>query len=364
MPTWIDRHGLRLAAALALVLLAFGIGLRMAWDEPQALWPWLAASLLLAIPVLWQVPAPAAARCCDGACRGEAPAWAALGLALVLMALAFSPLGHADFGAQRWLGSETLHLRSGLWAGLLMLGFLAWLAEREAPGPIRQFAAAVGLVAFLLACVAQPDFLSTMLFGMAALLVAWRARNRMRHWVPATLLGGAALVAMAVLNRPTTLRRMLAWLGVGEERPFHTGFVAGAIRRAFAEAGWWGFPGALREAPLGGAMDVMTEWHALPYLSLWLGNVVAVLAVVALAAICFLLLRAVGRLPPGPSQRILHGAAWVFVLAQLLAVAGPLGWLPMAGHYGLAFIGAGEASVFGMLLLAATAAFASRCSRS
>ena len=148
-------------------------------------------------------------------------AWAAYGIVAVLLLFVFPAFGgRAINGSFRWISIGPVNLQPSELAKLMVVIILAvwmdragWRVELFTRGLLIP-ALLIGLYAALV--IKEPDFGSVMVIGAAGGLVMFVAGVRLRHLIPAGLVGavGAGVVMAFNANR---VRRLLAFLNSSQE---------------------------------------------------------------------------------------------------------------------------------------------------
>lgn len=136
-------------------------------------------------------------------------------VAVVLCALVLLPgVGLEVNGARRWIGLGGFTVQASEFAKLLVLvylaGYLARFADSlsESPGALLRPLGMIGVVGILL--LAEPDFGSVVVLGVAASGMLFVAGARLRHFL--LLVGAiAALFALLAVVQPYRLQRLVSF---------------------------------------------------------------------------------------------------------------------------------------------------------
>lgn len=280
------------------------------------------------------------------------------GLAAVLAILV--PLaGNELRGANRWLlPGEPLQLRGGLWVALLYAAGLACMGrDRVVDQRVTLVAALGAFVAILVGLGAMPDIYSAFMLFAAALLVVWHRPHGARRAVSWAVGLCLAALAFLIVSAPYRLGRLgnglqQAWLSP-ESDPTGRGWAAMQTRAALEKAEWIG-------AGIRSELPARLEWYGVTEMATQFGLVAAVVATVALAIFCVVLLkRAMALRSSGTAGGFWIASTSLFSLATLFGVAPAYGLLPYMGHWGVPFVSTGDicwlgAFLAGALLLPAT----------
>jgi len=137
--------------------------------------------------------------------------WPVYGLALVLLALVLSPLGHAAGGAQRWLfGTQPSEF-----AKVALVLVLAWFGARFrhrmqtfSTGILGMGVLALPMLGLI---VLEPDLGTTALFGLVTMLLMLVAGVRFTH-VGLTGLAGAGALAALISQSEYAMKRIRGFL--------------------------------------------------------------------------------------------------------------------------------------------------------
>ncbi len=166
-------------------------------------------------------------------------AWWLGGAVAVALALVLIPgIGIEVKGSRRWLGIGSMRLQVSEFAKLGMVFCLAhYLALNQTRiGEFKRgFLFPLGLVGgFAGLIILEPDFGTAALILVVGLVLLFLAGAKWRYIVP-TVAGAAGLFAVAVMNNPNRLRRMMEFLS--EEKSYHlrqglAAFAAGGVEGA------------------------------------------------------------------------------------------------------------------------------------
>lgn len=166
-------------------------------------------------------------------------AWWLGGAVAVALALVLIPgIGIEVKGSRRWLGIGSMRLQVSEFAKLGMVFCLAhYLALNQTRiGEFKRgFLFPLGLVGgFAGLIILEPDFGTAALILVVGLVLLFLAGAKWRYIVP-TVAGAVGLFAVAVMNNPNRLRRMMEFLS--EEKSYHlrqglAAFAAGGVEGA------------------------------------------------------------------------------------------------------------------------------------
>lgn len=233
--------------------------------------------------------------------------WLVLSIGLCSMVLW---LGAEENGARRYY--PVASLRSGLWGLVAFVVSLALFSQRRAPGMAAYAGLGLGCMALAACLLAQPDFYSLQLFGVAAVAVSLSARNGIRLGLPMAVgAGGAAFLAWVFLSPFRRERFLNAFFSASSQELVGT-----------TPGGWW--------------MAAMAMGFAV--LLVWL-----------------VWLRRGDAVTPLQRQFAMAGVWVLLVVAGYPLLAGMLHWNVSSGIYGLPFFTPGGESLAVAALLAAVA---------
>ena len=271
--------------------------------------------------------------------------WTWLGLSMLIAAL---PLFDAEglYGAKRHLES-TLMIRSGLWALICHLVFLAMLAEKEQLPLAHLILVLSGTCGLALLFIAQPDMFALLGLIFVCAAVGLSTRNCLRLWLPLTGIAGFLVLVMIILTSPYRLKRVLAAFD-HESDPYGRGFEPRVLKQALDQAGWFGHHDIANSAM--NFLPKNLEWYTFNYLGLWMGKV----AIFALLLMLFLLaLMLILQLYHATRlhRSILAGAVALFVLNLCWQIPGAFIPILPNAHFGLPFLNPGQFSLATSLLL-------------
>lgn len=329
MPLNLNKHHL-LAVWTGAAAIAIGIKLNLNGSgsvASAAYW-----SMLTALVLLWPLD-EGLWRTTQRYCRnGLASAWLWLAIAALLSNLVLY-LGENQYGALRHYGSAQ-PLRAGLWALAAFIVFLALFAQRPAPGIWQHLLAALGSGLVVLGLSLQPDLHSLAVLASVSLVMALSARNAMRWWLPAAVIGGSALLTAYLAMSPFRLARIARYANTGTDSPSGTGM----------------------ESML--SADALTPGD-------WLGSTIGLLLGAAMLLTFGFSLWRLGQQCKNPAlQAILRGGLLAHALAAGWAfIADIKGWIPNDASFGLPFLAAGQSSLAAALLLTVAVAGAERTNR-
>jgi cell division protein FtsW len=143
-----------------------------------------------------------------------APALVAVSFVLLVLVVA-SPLGQRVGGSSRWIRLGPVGFQPSELAKFSMIvGLAAWMARvgRKAGDFLAGFLYPLaGLGAMLVLLMLEPDFGTTLLVGTVGMIIMFAAGTRPGYLAIAGVLGGSAF-ALAVMNDPVRMRRILAFL--------------------------------------------------------------------------------------------------------------------------------------------------------
>lgn len=271
--------------------------------------------------------------------------WTWLGLSMLIAA---SPLLGAEelYGAKRHLES-TLMIRSGLWALICHLVFLAKLTEKKQLPLAHLIFALFGTGSLALLFLVQPDMFALLGLVFVCVAVGLSTRNRLRLWLPLTGTAGFLALVMLILTSPYRLKRVLAAFD-HESDPYGRGFEPRVLKQALDQAGWFGHHDLANSAM--NFLPKNLEWYTFNYFGLWMGKV----AIFALLFMLFLLaLMLILQLHHATRfhRSILAGAVALFVLNLCWQIPGAFIPILPNAHFGLPFLNPGQFSLATSLLL-------------
>lgn len=334
------------AIVISLALLASGILLWVRWPETAtatrvAFWGGSSALVLLLalfpgqlrqlnrfVPNLFRLP------------------WTWLGLSMLIAALPVFGGAEELYGAKRHLES-TLMIRSGLWALICHLVFLAMLAEKEQLPLVHLVLVLSGTGALALLFLAQPDMFALLGVVVVCVAVGLSTRNRLRLWLPLTGTAGFLTLVMLILTSPYRLKRVLAAFD-HESDPYGRGFEPRILNQALDQAGWFGHHDLASSA-----MEFLPknlEWYTFNYFGLWMGKaaICALLFMLLLLALMLILqLYHATRF----HRSILAGSVALFLLNLCWQIPGAFIPILPNAHFGLPFLNPGQFSLATALLL-------------
>ena len=143
-------------------------------------------------------------------------AWIAYIVVAILLLFVLPQLGGREInGSYRWIRLGPVNLQPSEFAKLMIVIILAVWLDRAA-WRVELFVKGLVIPCLLIAVYAglvikEPDFGSVMVIGAAGGLVMFVAGVRLRHLIPAGLLGGAAAGVVMLFNK-NRVRRLLAFL--------------------------------------------------------------------------------------------------------------------------------------------------------
>jgi cell division protein FtsW len=166
-----------------------------------------------------------------------------VGAAALLLVIAMLPgISATAKGATRWIQLGPVRLQP---SELVKLSLVTWMCAHltRADIDVRRWRASwlpavmvTGILAALL--MKQPDFGSTVICGAMMMLLLWVAGGR--HWhTGVIILGGIALVALAIAVEPYRMRRLTAFLSP-ESDPQGTAYQINQSLNAFGSGSWTG----------------------------------------------------------------------------------------------------------------------------
>jgi cell division protein FtsW len=280
-------------------------------------------------------------------------AWPALGGALLLQTLIFTPLGRGENGNLNWIyvpgvgqtlqPSEFLKLGLALWLGLVLARKAALLQDWKhvlIPGGIGSFVA-IGLV------LAGHD-MGTVLVLVALVAGAYFVAGLPMKWFATAGVLGAGVAAALVLSSDSRTTRVMAFLGLAEADPSGAGFQT--------RHGLWGLgTGGLSGVGLGASRE---KWSYLPeahndFIFAIIGEelgLLGTLLVLALFGGLALGMFRIVRRHPDPFVQIATAAIATWILAQALVNIGVvIGLLPVIG-VPLPLVSAGGSAMISTLI--------------
>ncbi|WP_052436607.1 peptidoglycan glycosyltransferase FtsW [Georgenia sp. SUBG003] len=280
-------------------------------------------------------------------------AWPALGGALLLQMLIFTPLGRGENGNLNWIyvpgvnqtlqPSEFLKLGLALWLGLVLARKAALLHDWKhvlVPAGIGSLAA-VGLV------LAGHD-MGTVLVMVALVVGAFFVAGLPMKWFAVSGVLGAGVAAALVLSSTSRTTRVMSFLGLAEADPSGAGFQT--------RHGLWGLgTGGLSGVGLGASRE---KWSYLPeahndfifaIIGEELGLLGTLLVLGLFGGLAVGMFRIVRR-HPDPFVQIATSAVASWILAQALVNIGVvIGLLPVIG-VPLPLVSAGGSAMISTLM--------------
>ena len=143
--------------------------------------------------------------------------WTLFGITILLLLAVFPPIGRAINGSYRWINLGFFNLQPSELAKLvtvLVVAFLvnraAWRVDLFSHGALPAYLC-VGALA--LPVLFEPDFGSTLVIGLVAVLVMYVGGIKIMHFLPLGFLGFGGLV-YRVIENPNRMARIAAWMGV------------------------------------------------------------------------------------------------------------------------------------------------------
>lgn len=260
-------------------------------------------------------------------------AWPAILLAIFLLALVLTPLGHEVNGNQNWLKigsftaqpSEAAKLALALWAAVVLerkAKLVGQLKHSIVPVVFPVGAILLGLIMY------GRDLGTAMVIMMIMAAVLFLAGTKLRYFLIAGSIGAAAAVVMALTSANRAVR-IQAWLGNCEfptepcYQPDHGMF-------ALASGGWWGV----------GLGQSRQKWSYIPeaendFIFTILGEelgLVGTLLVIGLFAGLAIGLFRVARRTTSLFVRICTGGILIWIVGQaFINIAMVTGLLPVIG---------------------------------
>ena len=147
----------------------------------------------------------------------QALVWAFYILVFLMLIAVFPPLGRKINGSYRWISLGFFNLQPSEFAKLaVVVALSAWL-DRSG-WRVELFMRGAFWPAVLIGCLAlpvmlEPDFGSTLVMGLAGILVMLVAGVRIMHMAPFAVVGGAAL-AYKVATNANRMARIAAFFGI------------------------------------------------------------------------------------------------------------------------------------------------------
>jgi cell division protein FtsW len=164
------------------------------------------------------------------------------GAALMLIVAMLPGISATAKGATRWIQLGPIRLQP---SELVKLSLIGWMCAHltRVDIDVRRWRESwlpsllvTGMLAVLL--MKQPDFGSTVICGSMMMLLLWVAGGR--HWhTGVIILGGVALVALAIAIEPYRMRRLTAFLSP-ETDPQGTAYQINQSLNAFGSGSWTG----------------------------------------------------------------------------------------------------------------------------
>ena len=143
--------------------------------------------------------------------------WVFYGIVFLMLLAVFPPLGRKINGSYRWISLGFFNLQPSELAKLAVVVALSswldrsgWRVELFMRGA---FWSAVLIGSLALPVMLEPDFGSTLVMGLAGLLVMLVAGVRLMHMLPFAAIGGAAL-AYKVATNANRMARIAAFFGI------------------------------------------------------------------------------------------------------------------------------------------------------
>ena len=143
--------------------------------------------------------------------------WLFYGIVFLMLLAVFPPLGRKINGSYRWISLGFFNLQPSELAKLAVVVALSswldrsgWRVELFMRGA---FWSAVLIGSLALPVMLEPDFGSTLVMGLAGLLVMLVAGVRLMHMLPFAAIGGAAL-AYKVATNANRMARIAAFFGI------------------------------------------------------------------------------------------------------------------------------------------------------
>ncbi|MFZ5580702.1 MAG: putative lipid II flippase FtsW [Pseudomonadota bacterium] len=192
-----------------------------------------AVGMVAALIVLWRVEL--------GFLERRRYLWLLLAV-VILFAVLLPGIGHVVNGSRRWVGFGPINLQASEPARLLLIFYLA--AYLAAKGDVvrntfRGFVmpiVALGLGAALL--MLEPDLGATVVLMATGLTMLFLAGGQLR-WMILLILGGVALLYLAVILEPYRMRRFVGFSDPWAD-PLDTGFQLSMALIAIGRGGWTG----------------------------------------------------------------------------------------------------------------------------
>jgi len=333
---------------LILILIAIycsfvGIGLHTAYEAKVIVFPWIVLMIVFVIfsPL-----------CNRGFFREaflflDKYYWLWMGVAILLV-FSVALFGYQHNGAMRSFGNSQFQVNIGLWSLVLAIIFFDKLQSKR----FLNWKEIIVIVALLflygMLLFQLPYFYAVCLFLIILCGYAITFFRDLRY----VLLTGATLFfiwfCLIIFIEDYSFARMnYTWM-FSNINPLDYGYQLLQVQKAFMEAGLWGVNIEKIDNMLVKHVDL--NHMVLPLLSYLKGNLLTFFIVVLLSIFTCLIYKSIAYLQKD-KQGIMSGILALWIINHLVALFSILGFLPLVGHFGVAFLSLSDMSLLAVMMI-------------